>query len=142
MSQAKTGDTVQFHFTGSLTDGTQFASFTGEDPMSISLGQGKILPDIDTAHCTMSPGDTVTVKISVENGYGQRQQEMIYEVGCDKFPPELELEPGVALEAASPEGQPLMITVAEVNEDTVMVDENHPLAGHDLKFDIELVDIA
>ena len=139
---AKTGDTVRFHFTGTLTDGTTFASSDGQDPLSVTLGDGGLLPDIETALCTMSPGDNASVDITAENAYGPHQSELIYEVGRDKFPPELELEPGLALEATGPDGQPLMITIVELTETIVTVDENHPLAGQDLKFEIELIDIA
>ncbi|MGY8992181.1 MAG: FKBP-type peptidyl-prolyl cis-trans isomerase [Rhodospirillales bacterium] len=142
MSQAKAGDTVRFHFTGTLTDGTTFASTVGEDPMSITLGQDEILPDVDAALCTMSPGDTQTVNIAAADAYGPHEPELIHPVDRNKFPPEIDLQPGLALEAATPEGEPLMIIIVEVAEDTVTVDENHPLAGHDLKFDIELLDIA
>lgn len=110
--------------------------------MSITLGTGGILPDIDAALVGMAAGDKATVDITADNAYGQHQQEMIYEVGRDKFPPDLDLQPGMALEAATPEGQPLMITIVSVAEETVTVDENHPLAGQDLKFEIELVEIS
>lgn len=142
MSQAKSGDTVRFHFTGSLTDGTVFASSEGQDPMSITLGTEAVLPDIDAALIGMAAGDKATVEIAADKGYGQRQQEMIYDVERDKFPPDLDLQAGMALEAAAPDGSPLVIQIVAVEGDKVTVDENHPLAGQDLKFEIEMVDIA
>jgi len=142
MTQAKTGDTVRFHFTGTLADGSTFASSAGQDPLTTTLGEGGVLSDIETALSGMAAGDNATVDITAEKGYGPHQPELIYEVEKDKFPPEIELKPGLALEATQPDGQPLMITIVELSETTVTVDENHPLAGQDLKFEIELVDIS
>jgi peptidylprolyl isomerase len=142
MSQAKQGDTVRFHYTGTLNDGSVFSSSAGQDPLTITLGDGGILPDIDAALTGMAAGEDKTVEIEAADAYGPRQADLVYEVGRDKFPPEMELRTGMALEAATPDGQSLMITIVEASESTVTVDQNHPLAGKDLTFNVELVEIV
>ncbi len=125
-----------------MADGKTFASSAGQDPLNVTLGEGGVLPDIETALTGMAAGDSTSVDIIAENAYGPLQPDLIFEVDRDKFPPEIELQVGLALEAAQPDGSPLMITIVELSETSVTVDENHPLAGKDLKFEIELVEIA
>ncbi|MEQ8195350.1 MAG: peptidylprolyl isomerase [Rhodospirillales bacterium] len=142
MSQAKPGDTVRFHYTGTLTDGSVFSSSAGQDPLTVTLGEGAILPDLDAALTGMTAGDNATVEIEAAKAYGGHETDLVYEVPRDKFPPELQLQPGMQLEAATPDGQSLAITVVELSDETVTVDQNHPLAGKDLTFAVELVEIV
>ncbi len=142
MSQAKAGDTVKIHYTGTLDDGTQFDSSKGRDPLEFELGSGQVIAGFDKAVEGMAVGDEKTVNIPAAEAYGERQDQMIQEVPKGALPEGLEPEVGMALQARNPQGQPLNLTVTEVGEETITVDGNHPLAGKDLNFNLELVEIA
>ncbi len=142
MSQAKSGDTVKIHYTGTLADGTQFDSSAGRDPLEFALGSGQVIPGFDSAVDGMAVGDSKTVDIPPEEAYGQRHEQLIQQVPKSALPEEMTPETGMQLQSQSPDGQIMNLVVTEVAEETITVDGNHPLAGQTLTFDIELVAIA
>jgi len=142
MSQAKPGDTVSIHYTGTLDDGTQFDSSSGRDPLEFTLGTGQVIPGFDKAVEGMAVGDSKSVNIPPEDAYGPRHDQMIQDVPKTALPDDLEPVEGMALQARGQDGQVINLTVTAVSDDSITVDGNHPLAGQALNFDIELVDIA
>jgi peptidylprolyl isomerase len=141
MSQAKSGDTVKIHYTGTLDDGTQFDSSQGRDPLEFEVGSGQVIPGFDKAVEGMTVGDSKSVRIESDEAYGPRHEQLIQQVERSELPDDLNPETGMALQSSSPDGQVTQFMVTEVTDETITVDANHPLAGHALSFDIELVDI-
>jgi len=142
MTQAKTGDTVKIHYTGTLDDGTQFDSSEGRDPLQFTLGSGQVIPGFDRAVEGMTVGDSKTVNIEAAEAYGPRREQMVQEVPRSALPEDLEPREGMALQAHGQDGRVVNLTVTEVGDESITVDGNHPLAGKDLNFDITLVEIA
>ncbi|MDU9002928.1 FKBP-type peptidyl-prolyl cis-trans isomerase [Sedimentitalea todarodis] len=142
MTQVKTGDTVRIHYTGTLLDGSTFDSSEGRDPLEFEVGSGQIISGLDDAIPGMETGEKKTVNVPCADAYGPIQPGMRQSVARESIPEEIPLEVGLQLQMQSPEGQVLPVTVVEVGETEVALDANHPLAGHDLTFDIELVGIA
>lgn len=142
MTEVKSGDTVQIHYTGTLKDGTTFDSSQGRDPLEFVVGSGQIIPGLDSALPGMSEGDKKVVQVPSDEAYGPVNPEMRQAVPREGIPADIPLDPGTQLQMQTPEGQALPVTVVEVDETTVTLDANHPLAGKDLQFDIELVKIA
>lgn len=141
MSQAKSGDTVRIHYTGTLDDGTRFDSSAGRDPLEFVLGQGQVIIGFDKAVDGMDVGDKKSVRIEADDAYGQHQGELVQEVPRGALPDEVTPEKGMALQSKSPEGQITDLVVTAVTDESITVDANHPLAGEALSFDIELVEI-
>lgn len=141
MSQAKSGDTVKIHYTGTLDDGTQFDSSKDREPLEFEVGSGQVIPGFDKAVEGMSVGEEKSVNIASDDAYGPHHAQMVQEVPKSALPQGLEPETGMGLQAQGQDGQPINLLVTEVNEESITVDANHPLAGKDLNFDIELVDI-
>ena len=142
MSNAKQGDKVKIHYTGTLDDGTQFDSSAGRDPLEFELGSGQVIPGFDKAVEGMAVGESRKVNIAAEDAYGPRHEQMVQEVPKTALPEGLEPKEGMTLQAQNQQGQPMQLTVTEVSSETITVDGNHPLAGKALNFDIELVEIA
>ena len=142
MTQAKSGDTVRIHYTGTLDDGTQFDSSAGRDPLEFALGGGQVIPGFDKAVDGMTVGDSKTVTIPPEDAYGQRHDQLVQQVPRTALPEDMEPAVGMHLQSQSPDGQVMNLVVAEVGEESVMLDANHPLAGQALTFSIELVEIV
>ena len=142
MSQAKQGDTVKIHYTGTLDDGTQFDSSAGRDPLEFTIGSGQVIPGFDKAVQGMTVGDSKSVNIASQDAYGPRHEQMVQQVPKTALPENLEPKPGMALQARGEDGKVINLTVTDVDDDNITVDGNHPLAGRDLSFDIELVEIA
>jgi peptidylprolyl isomerase len=142
MSQAKSGDTVKVHYTGTLDDGTQFDSSQGGEPLEITLGSGNIIPGFENAVLGMSAGDTKTVTIPSDHAYGPRNDNLTQEVPRNVIPDDIELAQGMLLHAQGPDGQTVSFTVLSFDEESVRIDGNHPLAGQDLTFALELVEIG
>jgi FKBP-type peptidyl-prolyl cis-trans isomerase 2 len=141
MTTAKQGDTVRIHYTGTLNDGTVFDSSTGRDPLEFEVGSGMIIPGLDVAIPGMIVGDTKTVNIAADQAYGPVNDQARQAVPRADIPADIPLEVGVQLQMQTPDGQVVPVTVADVNETEVTLDANHPLAGKDLNFDIEIVEI-
>lgn len=142
MSQAKSGDTVKIHYTGTLEDGSQFDSSEGRDPLEFQVGSGQVIPGFDKAVEGMAVGENKQVTIPPEEAYGDHNAQMVQDVPKTALPDDLEPEVGMALSARGQDGQEMRLTVTEVKDDAITVDGNHPLAGKPLNFDIELVSIA
>lgn len=142
MSQAKAGDTVKIHYTGTLDDGTQFDSSEGREPLEFELGGGQVIPGFDRAVEGMAVGESKQVAIPAAEAYGERSDQMVQEVPRTALPPDLEPEVGMALSARGENGAEMRLTVTEVAEESITVDGNHPLAGKALNFAIELVAIG
>ena len=141
MAQAKAGDKVKINFTGKLEDGSVFANTADSEPLEFQLGEGNIIPGVEKAVEGMNVGESKTVKVPPEQAYGQRRDELVEEVGRDKFPKEIELQVGQKFDIPQQEGQPMVVRVVDVSEQTVTLDGNHPLAGRDLTFELELIEI-
>jgi len=141
MTEVKSGDTVHIHYTGTLLDGSTFDSSDGRDPLSFVVGSGQIIPGLDTALPGMAVGEQKVVKVPSEEAYGPLNPEMRQAVPREGIPEDIPLEVGTQLQMQTPEGQAMPVVVVDVDEATVTLDANHPLAGKDLQFDIELVKI-
>ncbi|MCR8826236.1 FKBP-type peptidyl-prolyl cis-trans isomerase [Pseudosulfitobacter koreensis] len=141
MTQVKSGDTVRIHYTGTLQDGSTFDSSEGRDPLEFEVGSGQIIPGLDSALPGMAVGEKKEVKVTAEEAYGDVNPEMRQSVPREGIPADIPLDPGTQLQMQTPDGQALPVTVIEVDESTVTLDANHPLAGKDLKFDIEVVSV-
>ncbi|GGK20281.1 peptidyl-prolyl cis-trans isomerase [Yeosuana aromativorans] len=141
MSQVKANDTVKVHYTGKLSNGQVFDSSEGKEPLEVALGQGMLIPGFEKAIIDMKVNDKKTVNIPKEEAYGDIQQELFHKVDNSQLPEEIKPEIGMGLTSRSEDGREYQFRVAEVNEDHIIVDGNHPLAGQDLTFDLELVEI-
>ncbi|MCL4133364.1 UNVERIFIED_CONTAM: hypothetical protein GTU68_066077 [Idotea baltica] len=142
MGQVKSGDTVAIHYTGTLGDGTTFDSSDGRDPLEFVVGFGQIIPGLDKAIPGMELGDKKVVEIPCAEAYGETNPENRQAIPRDQIPADIPLEMGLTLQMQSPDGQHVMpVTVVELSEDSVTLDANHALAGKDLTFAIELVEI-
>jgi peptidylprolyl isomerase len=141
MAQANSGTTVRVHYTGKLDDGQVFDSSRQREPLEFTLGGGQVIPGFDQAVAGMEPGEAKTVTIPADEAYGGRSEELFLRVERDRLPPDLEPEVGQQLQM-NQGGQVAIVTVAEVADDAVTLDANHPLAGKDLTFELELVEIV
>ena len=142
MTEVKAGDTVAIHYTGTLSDGTTFDSSEGRDPLQFVVGSGQIIPGLDVALPGMTVGEKKQVEIPSAQAYGPLNPEMRQAVPREGIPAEIPLEVGTQLQMQTADGQAMPVMVVEVDEATVTLDANHPLAGKDLTFDIELMSIA
>lgn len=141
MSQAKPGDTVRINYTGTLNSGETFDSSEGRDPLEFVVGSGQIISGLDAAIPGMSVGDKKMVSVPCAQAYGESNPEARQAVPREGIPADIPLEVGTQLQMQTPQGQVLPVTVAEVTETEVTLDANHPLAGQDLNFAIEVVGI-
>ncbi len=142
MQQVKKGDKVKVHYHGKLTSGETFDSSAGRDPLEFEVGSGMVIKGFDDGVTGMAIGQKKTVNIPYDEAYGPRNPEMVIEVPKDKFPADLEIEMGMPLMMNDGQGQQFQVTIAGIKDDSVMLDANHPLAGQDLVFDLELVEIV
>ena len=141
MSTVKAGDKVKVHYTGTLTDGTKFDSSVGREPLPFEVGAGMMIKGFDAAVVGMAVGETKTVDIPAAEAYGPENPELIIDVPRTNLPPDLNPEVGQQLGMSQPNGQQVPVTIREVHEDKVVIDANHALAGKDLIFEIEIVEI-
>jgi peptidylprolyl isomerase len=142
MSKAKKGDKVKVHYKGTLKTGEQFDSSVGRDPLAFTVGAGQMIKGFDDAIPGMAVGDKKTINIAPSDAYGEKNKEAIIEFPKANIPPEMKLEPGMKLQLQNQAGQAIPVVVTEVKDDVVILDANHELAGKELVFDIELVEIA
>ncbi len=142
MSQAKSGDTVTVHYKGTLEDGSEFDSSFDQDPIEVTIGSGRVIPGFEKALIGMAPGETKTVTLPAEEAYGPHLPDNVHEIDRGRIPPEIDLQVGIVLHASGPSGETIRMTVTDLSETTVTLDANHPLAGHDLTFELQLVSIA
>ncbi len=142
MAEAKLGDRVKVHYRGTLKDGTEFdSSFEGE-PLEFTLGAGMVIPGFENAIVGMADGETKTVSVPPDEGYGPYSDELIAVIERSFLPGDLEPEVGMQLEAKAEDGTVTVVSITEVNEDTVTLDANHELAGQELIFEIQLVEAS
>ena len=142
MSQAKTGDTVRVHYTGRLTSGEKFDSSEGRDPLEFTVGGGQMIKGFDAAMPGMTVGEKKTINIAPADAYGEKDPNAIIEFPIENVPADMKLEQGMQLTLSNQYGQPFPVVVTEVRTDVVILDANHFLAGQELVFDIELVEIV
>lgn len=142
MSQVKQGDTVQIHYTGTLADGSVFDSSAGRDPLEFTVGSGQIIPGLDAAMEGMSVGEKRLVEIPSDQAYGPVHPEARRAVPREEIPEEVPMEVGTQVHAHNEQGQMMTLTIIEITDAHVVLDANHPLAGKDLTFDVELVSIG
>lgn len=140
MSQVKQGDRIRVHYIGRLEDGSEFDSSTGREPLEITVGENDVIAGFEHAVIGMTVGERKTITVPPDQGYGPRRDEMVQKIDRSTIPEGLELELGAALEASG-EDTMLTLTVVKIGEKTVTLDANHPLAGKDLTYEIELVAI-
>ena len=142
MTEVKSGDTVHIHYTGTLADGSVFDSSEGRDPLEFTVGSGQVIKGMDEGLPGMKVGDKKRLEIPADDAYGPLNPDARQSIPREGIPDEIPLEVGIQLQMQSPEGHVLPVTVVEVEEATVTLDANHRLAGQDLIFDVELVEIA
>lgn len=142
MTQVKTGDTVKVHYTGKLEDGTVFDTSVEDEPLEFTVGSGMVIPGFENAVVGMAPGETKVEKIPADQAYGEYQEEMVMEVDRNYMPEDFEPEVGQQIEIQRPSGEVIDVVITEISETAVTLDANHPLAGMDLIFEIQLVEIA
>ncbi len=142
MATAQNGDTVRVHYTGKLLDGTIFDSSVGNDPLEFTLGTQQVISGFDRAVLGLTIGDKTSVTVPVTDAYGPRKPGLVIEVDRTEFPPEINPVVGLNLRMEQPDGSKVNVAVTKVENEMVTLDANHPLAGEDLVFDIELVEIV
>jgi peptidylprolyl isomerase len=142
MQKAKQGDKVKVHYTGKLLDGEQFDSSKGREPLEFTVGAGQMIKGFDDAIPGMIVGDKKTINIAPENAYGEKNKDAIIEFPKENIPADMKLEPGMQLQLRDQDGRPIPVTVVEIKDDIIVLDANHMLAGKELIFDIELVEIV
>jgi FKBP-type peptidyl-prolyl cis-trans isomerase 2 len=142
MAQAKSGDKVRVHYHGKLRSGETFDSSEGRDPLEFTVGSGQVIKGFDDGVQGMNVGDKKTVEIAVEDAYGEKEEGRIVEFPKGQFPEGMNPELGMQLMMSDGQGHSIPVVVTDVKEESVILDANHPLAGQDLIFDIELVEIV
>ncbi|UQD56998.1 peptidylprolyl isomerase [Flavobacterium sp. K5-23] len=142
MTQVKENNTVKVHYTGKLADGHVFDTSEGKEPLSFTLGQGKLIPGFEKGLIDMKLNEKKTINIAKEDAYGDPRQDLFVEVPKSELPQDMAPEIGMGLVSRSPEGQEMNLMVVEIREESVILDGNHPLAGKDLVFDLEVVAIS
>lgn len=141
MTKAKTGDRVKVHFEGYLEDGTVFGSSMDDEPFEFTIGEKNMLPGFENAVIGMQKGDTKTITLPPEEAYGPHKKELVTVMEKSGFPQEISLEIGKRLRVRTQDGKYTMVTIKDFTEDSIVLDENDPLAGKTLTFKIELIDI-
>ncbi|MEN3971304.1 FKBP-type peptidyl-prolyl cis-trans isomerase [Sphingomicrobium sp. XHP0235] len=141
MTSATHGDTVTIDYVVKKSDGTIVGNTQDAGPQDITLGKGEIFPQIEEALTGMNPGDQTEVSIDSDKGFGPHRDELVVDIPRASLPAEMTPQPGMGLQAQSPQGQPVNLVIVEVGDETVKADGNHPLAGEDLVFDLTLRDI-
>jgi peptidylprolyl isomerase len=142
MSEAKSGDTVKVRFTGRLENGEVFTRSEDENPLELTLGTGQLIEGFENGVMGMKVGEKKTITVPPEQGYGSRQDELVVEVDRRDLPDHITPAVGKALKVRRHDGEDIHLIIMDMNEDTVTLDANHPLAGITLFFDLELVAIA
>lgn len=141
MSKVKDGDTVKVHYTGSLEDGSVFDSSENKEPLEFTLGSGQIIPGFEKAVEGMGEGDTTKVTIPSDEAYGEVRDDLVIAVSKDNLPEDVTPEVGMQLQLNQPDGQAVPVRITNIKEEEVTLDANHPLAGKDLVFEIEVVEV-
>jgi len=141
MSKAKSGDTVKVHYTGKLDDGTIFDSSEGKEPLEFTINAGQVIPGFEEGVIGMEVGEIKTITVPSDKGYGPHREDMVVVLDMDKFPDNIQPEVGQYLEVNQPNGQKILVEVTDISEGKVTLDANHPLAGKNLTFEIQLIEM-
>lgn len=141
MAQAKAGDKVRVHYDGQLNDGTVFDSSRAREPIEFVLGEDSVIPGFEQAIIGMEAGESKDVSIPPEDGFGEYNEDLVVNVEKSILPPDINPELGMQLEVSSEEESPRVFTIADIAEDTITLDGNHPLAGKEIAFKIKLLEI-
>jgi len=142
MEEAKQGDTVKVYYTGRLENGMIFDTSLNREPLEFIIGEGQIIPGFEEAVVGMGPGDSTITTVLADSAYGPHQEDLVLSVARSQLPEDLDPQIGQRLQSQQEDGQALVFMVTEISEESVTLDANHPLAGQDLTFEIELVEIA
>ena len=142
MAQAKQGDTVNVHYTGTLEDGTVFDTSVECEPLQFTIDEGQVIPGFEQAVVGMNPGESKTVRILSDEAYSPYRKEMVLVVDRDRFPEGFKPEVGQRLQISREDGLIFIVAVVDIAESNVTLDANYPLSGKDLVFDIKLVGVA
>ncbi len=142
MTQAKKGDTVKVHYRGTLKDGTEFDCSHGRDPLEFQVASGMMIPGFDKAVEGMNVGEKKTVEIPAEEAYGTKNEDLMLDAPKENFPEGIDIELGMMFSLPQPNGQNVPVTVVKITDTHITLDANHRLAGEDLTFEIELVEVA
>ncbi|MBD5553211.1 MAG: peptidylprolyl isomerase [Desulfovibrio sp.] len=135
----KNGDKVRVHYTGRLKDGTVFDSSLDREPLEFTVGTGQLIAGFENAIRGREPGEKLTVSIDPEHGYGQQDNDLVFTVSREQVPEHIPLKVGTPLQLTSDKGN-MDVTITEVGPEEITLDANHPLAGKDLEFEIEILD--
>ena len=142
MQVVKKGDTIKIHYHGTLNDGSIFDSSKQREPLEFEVGSGMVIPGFDDGVMNMKVGDVKTINIPFAEAYGPVQEEMIIDFPRNQFPEDMQPEAGMQLQMSDKSGQNFPVVVVSANDEIVKLDANHPLAGKDLTFELELIDIS
>ena len=142
IAQAKVGDTIRVHYTGTLEDGTVFDSSVGREPLQFTIGRGQMIQGFDKGVVGLNLNESKTITFPADLAYGPYRADLVQVVARDQFPPDSELEIGQMLQASQPNGQIILVTITNVTDSDVTLDANHRLAGKNLTFEIQLVEIV
>lgn len=142
LAKIKEGDTVKVHYTGKVSDGTVFDTSKEREPLEFTIGEGKLIPGFEKAVVGMGVGDSSTVTIPSDEAYGDKRDDMVVDVEKDQIPPEIKPEVGQQLQVQQKDGNAIPVVITDVSEETVKLDANHPLAGEDLTFEIEVIEVV
>lgn len=142
MSQVKKDDTIKVHYTGKLNDGQVFDSSDGREPLEFKVGAGQMIPGFDKGVVDMGLNEKKTIEVPSSEAYGEPKDELFQQIPKEQLPKEIEPKEGMALTAQTQDGQQQQLIIKEVKDDSIVVDANHPLAGKDLVFEVEVVEIA
>ncbi len=140
MSKVKEGDTVKVHYTGTLKNGEVFDSSKDKEPLEFTLGEGQLIPGFEKAVVGMDVGDSASIDIPSDEAYGEEREDLIINVPKDQLPDDVTPQVGMQLQVNQGNGEPIPVRIKEVGETELTLDANHPLAGKDLSFEIELVE--
>jgi len=142
LSIAKDGDTVKVHYTGTLENGEVFDTSQEREPLEFTLGQGQLIPGFEKAVIGLNVGDSTKVDIPSGEAYGELREDLVLNVPKDQLPADVEPQVGMQLQVNQPNGQPVPVRITNITDEELTLDANHPLAGKDLSFKIELVEVA
>ncbi len=142
MSSVQKGDSVRIHYTGTLNDGTVFDSSVNREPLAFTVGAGQVIPGFEEAVMGMEQGESKTVVIPVDKAYGPRNEELMMPFPRNQVPPDIDPQVGQKLQLSGPNGEPVMVQIAEITDEHIILDANPPLAGQELTFALELVAIG
>jgi len=142
MNQVKENNTVKVNYTGKLSDGQIFDSSEGREPIEFTLGQGQLIPGFEKGLIDMKLNEKKTITIPKEEAYGDVNKNLIQEVKKTELPQDMAPEVGMGLVSKTPDGQEMNLMVVEVRKETIVIDGNHPLAGKELVFDLEVLAIT